>query len=109
MNISVIGDQYIIFKNEMLTIYLELSDEYLNISVTSHTERQIYYVLVDNYSHLHVTNGQELYRWIVECAEKQHIRIDHTRTLMVLFTWDDDYVERIEIPAILHLCKSLSI
>jgi hypothetical protein len=110
---SVVNDEFITCLDRKVIICLQMNHEILSISANSHLPERKHYiyhldVLDDNYEHLHLKNGKELRNWILECAKNNHIQVDvcissriYEDTSLIIFTWNDDYVERLEIPSIL--------
>jgi hypothetical protein len=109
-NICVLTDEYITLKNEKITLSFNLTAGILTITAKSHKDWNMYRIILSDswfhdYDALHLTNSRAFRQWILNCASKQHllVKICQARRFdddspLILFIWDDNYVERIEIP-----------
>jgi hypothetical protein len=113
MNISLVDEKYIVLKKEKITLSMNLHEGILSIIINQAGKQHICVyclILCDGYDydhdyHTHLSNGTEMRQWIYDCAKNQHLLVEEciTRRLddkspLILFSWNDDYVERLEIP-----------
>jgi len=110
-NISILNDRYIVFKKEQITLSMTLSKGILSIIINQAGKKHICVyclILCDGYDYhsdqAHLKNGTDTLQWIYDCAKQQHLRVEEcvSRNFgddspIILFSWNDDYVERMEI------------
>lgn len=110
MNIAFISEFIVKITSEDLCVSLELIQGMLNITVYPKEEECVYSITLfdvceNDYYGIHVKNGSDFRKWILKCVLTNHIRIDkclsrrrNDDSPLILFTWDDNYVDRLEIP-----------
>lgn len=117
MNIEIVNDLItkVINKDLDLCMSLTLIQDVLNISILSNKEQYMYNITLydecdHDYERIHVKNGHNFRKWILKCVLTNHIKFItcpsrryNDDSPLILFTWDDDYVDRLEIPQYLML------